>query len=478
MVMVFSLCSPVLAAEENIPAYDGNPVVIVRGIDFGGLVNLDDGTKAMKVSVGDILDTVIEIILAKFVYKNEDFIVTPALDLVWDIMGPIASNPDGSSMDPNVGMKQYYGNISEFEELDKEFFLASGEGNLALSLIERVGEDNVYYFTYDWRKNPEIIASELDAFIRMVQEKSDAKKVHIAALSMGGMVTTAYMYYCGTQSIESVAYLSAAHNGTYVCGDALNGRIVFEPDTLEKALLNLIGDDTLDFITWFVLKIARIFGVTDTLCDFVNDFVKNSAEQVYSGGLRDILGTALGMWALCPDDDFASGREYIFNGAEDKYASVISQLDGVESFVKSTEKTINKAYKDGVKIVFTSNYNQPLIPIYPRASLNSDSTLESDLTSNFATIANFGETLSDDYIATKAPAYISADKVIDASTCLYPEYTWFIKDADHVAFRYGSQFADFAIDLILSEDQPTVDNMTKYQRFMYTDDVYNLYPLV
>jgi hypothetical protein len=68
--------------------------------------------------------------------------------------------------------------------------------------------------------------------------------------------------------------------------------------------------------------------------------------------------------------------------------------------------------------------------------------------------------------------------VIDASTCLYPEHTWFIKDADHVAFKYGSQFADFAIDLILSEEQPTVDNMTKYQRFMYTDDVYNLYPLV
>lgn len=478
VVMVFSLCSPVLAAEENTPAYDGNPVVIVRGIDFGGLVNLDDGTKAMKVNIGDILYTVIEVILGKFVEKKDDFIVPPAMDLVWSIMGPIASNPDGSSMDPNVGMKQYYGNISEFEELSEEFFLASGEGNLALSLIDRIGADNVFYFTYDWRKSPEKIASELDAFIDMVQEKSGKEKVHIAALSMGGMVTTAYMYYYGNAALESVAYLSAAHNGTYVCGDALNGRITFEPDTLEEALLNLIDDGGLDFMTWLVLKIARIFGVTDMLCDFVNGFVQDSAQQVYTGGLRDILGTALGMWALCPDEDFASGREYIFSGAEAEYASVISQLDGVEAFVKSTESTINKAYADGVKVIFTSNYNQPLIPIYPRAVLNSDSTLESDLTSNFATVANFGETLSDEYIATRAPEFISADKVIDASTCLYPDYTWFIKDADHVAFKYGSEFAGFAIDLILSENQPTVDNMTDYQRFMYTDDVYNLYPLV
>ena len=477
-VMVFSLCSPVLAAEEAVVDYDGNPVVIVRGIDFGGLVNLDDGSKAMKISIGDILDTVIEVLLAKFVYEKEDFIVSPALDLVWDIMGPIASNPDGSSTDPNVGMKQYYGNISEFEELNEEFFLASGEGNLALSLFERIGEENVYYFTYDWRKSPEKIAAELDRFIKMVQEKSGKEKVHIAALSMGGMVTTAYMYYHGNDALESVAYLSAAHNGTYVCGDALNGRIVFEPDTLEKALLNLIEDDGFNFATWFVLLLARISGVTDMLCDFVNDFVQDSSAQVYSGGLRDVLGTALGMWALCPDDDFATGREFIFDGVEAEYASVLEQLDGVEAFVKSTEATINKAYADGVKVIFTSNYNQPLIPIYPRATLNSDSTLESELTSNFATFADFGETLSADYIATRAPEYISADKVVDASTCLYPEYTWFIKDADHVAFKYGSQFADFAIDLILSEEQPTVGNMTKYQRFMYTDEVYNLYPLV
>lgn len=477
-VMVFSLCTPVFAAEAEAPLYDGNPVVIVRGIDFGGLVNLDDGTKAMKVKAGDIIIAVLEIVLGKFLFEKEDFITEPALDLVWSIMGPIASNPDGSSMDPDVGMKQYYSSVAEDPELDEEFFLGSGEGNLALSVCDRIGAENVYYFTYDWRKNPEKIAAELDAFIDMVQEKSGKDKVHIAALSMGGMVTTAYMYYYGNANLESVAYLSAAHNGTYVCGDALNGRIVFTPDTLERFVLGLVDEGAFNFAVWLALKIARALGATDMLCDFLNDFVKDSSEAAYTGGLRDILGTAVGMWALCPDKDFAGGREFIFSGAEEKYASVLSQLDGVEAFVKSTEKTIEKAYADGVKVVFTSNYNQPLIPIYPRAVLNSDSTLESDLTSNFATIANYGETLSEDYIASKAPEFISADKVIDASTCLYPDYTWFIKDADHVAFRHGSEFADFAVDLILSENQPTVKSFPEYPRFMAVDELYNLYPLV
>lgn len=210
-IMVFSICSPVLAAEETASDYDGNPVVIVRGIDFRSLVNLDDGTKAMQIGVGDILDTVVEVLLAKFVYEKEsldDIIVAPAMDLVWDIMGPIASNPDGSSMDPNVGMKQYFGSIDEFpEDLTEDYLSISGEGNLALEIADRIGAENVYYFTYDWRKSPEKIAAELDAFIKIAQEKSGKKKVHIAALSMGGMVTTAYMYYYGNEALESVAYL-------------------------------------------------------------------------------------------------------------------------------------------------------------------------------------------------------------------------------------------------------------------------------
>ncbi len=480
LVMAFTLCMPAFAVTESAkPEYDGYPVVIVRGIDFGSLENLEDGSKAMQVNVIDILETVLDVVLSKFVQKEDDFLVSPAMDLVWDIMGPIASNPDGSSMDPKVGMKQYYGSIDEFpEELTDDYLEISGEGNLALALRDIIGAENVFYFTYDWRKSPEKIAAELNEFIKMAKEQTGKDKVHAAALSMGGMVITSYMYYYGNESLDSVAYLSGAHNGTYVCGDALNGRIVFTPDTLEQSLLHLIEDGGLNFFTWLALKIARVFGVTDMLCDFVNDFVKDSSAQVYSGGLRDILGTALGMWALCPDADFASGRDYIFKGEEEKYASVLDQLDDVEAFVKSTESTIDKAYADGVKVVFTSNYNQPLIPIYPRAALNSDSTLESELTSNFATIANFGETLDADYIATKAPEFISADNVIDASTCRYPEYTWFIKDADHVAFEYGTQLADFAVDLIMSEEQPSVENMTQYQRFMDTDALYNLYPLV
>lgn len=479
VVMMLTLCMPAFAVEaEEKPVYDGNPVVIVRGIDFGGLTYAESGEKAMKIEVFDVLNLVFDLVMGKFVLNNPTFLQDSILEAVWAVMGPIASNPDGSSVDENVTMKQYYGSLDEFPELMEESFGGSGEGGLAMEMCDEIGAENVYYFTYDWRKNPETIAKELDRMIDLALEKSGKDKVHLAALSMGGMVTTAYMYYQGNDKLDSVAYLSAAHNGTYVCGDALNGRIVFTKDTLETFVLSLMPNDGLDILTRMLLLVAKALGATDMLCDFLNGFVADSSEAAYNGGLRDILGTAVGMWALCPDEDFASGMDFIFSGSEDKYADVISQLKETEKFVCSTEETIAKAYEDGVKVVFTSNYNQPLIPIYPRADLNSDSTLESDLTSNFATIAPYGETLSAEYISSVAPEFISADRVVDASTCLYPDNTWFIKDADHVAFLHGSAFAAFAVDLILSETQPTVNTYSEYPRFMTVDEAYNLYPLV
>ena len=50
IVMVFSITIPVFAQGQTTTNYDGNPVVIVRGIDFAGLT-YEDGTKAYDYTV-------------------------------------------------------------------------------------------------------------------------------------------------------------------------------------------------------------------------------------------------------------------------------------------------------------------------------------------------------------------------------------------------------------------------------------------
>ena len=155
----------------------------------------------------------------------------------------------------------------------------------------------------------------------------------------------------------------------------------------------------------------------------------------------------------------------------------VKKIDGVKEFVFSTEETLLKAKNNGVKISFVSNYNSGLTPVYEKANLNGDNVLEAELTSNFATIAPLGETLSKGYIENADKKYISPDNVIDASTAVFKDNTWFVKDAPHVAADYKTGFSEFTFTLLESETQPTVDTFEKYPQFMIADEFLFVSPL-
>ena len=147
------------------------------------------------------------------------------------------------------------------------------------------------------------------------------------------------------------------------------------------------------------------------------------------------------------------------------------------SAIMSDNPELIAAKESGVKISFVSNYNSGLVPVYERANLNGDMVLETELTSNFATVAPLREILTADQLAKAPYKYVSPDKVIDASTALFPDNTWFVKDAPHVAADYGSGFSDFTFALLESNVQPDVKTFAQYPQFMIADDTLSLSPL-
>ena len=67
--------------------------------------------------------------------------------------------------------------------------------------------------------------------------------------------------------------------------------------------------------------------------------------------------------------------------------------------------------------------------------------------------------------------YISPDKQIDDSTCLFPDTTWFIKDLDHNNFP--GCVNDLMIAACRSEKELTIDDdvrFPQYMRFYYWED--------
>ncbi len=475
IVMIFTITVPAFAAQKAVNTaedYDGNPVIIVRGIDFAGLT-FENGEKALNVSASTIFSALFDGFMGMLSLKDAESVLDGAFLAAKEIFDPISCDKEGNSKYYDVSMKQYPKSMANYPEFVSTL-PNGGEEGIVKTAIDKYGAENTYFFTYDWRKTPEQIADELHGFVETARRTSGKDKVNIICASMGGMVTTAYFYYYGTYNVESAVFLSGAQNGTYVCGDALNGKIVFDGDVLVRFINNATDNNI--FLRIFI-GIFDMLGVVDFIADVANDVVSGSFDRGNDLMLRDSLGAFCGFWALCPDESFESGFENIFGGHEEEYPVLVEKINGVKEFVFSTEDTLKGAMDAGVKISFVSNYNSGLTPVYERANLNGDNVLEAELTSNFATIAPLGETLSNGYIANADPNYISPDKVIDASTAVFKDNTWFVKDAPHVAADYKTGFSEFTFTLLESEAQPYVTTFEKYPQFMIADEFLFVSPL-
>ena len=81
-----------------------------------------------------------------------------------------------------------------------------------------------------------------------------------------------------------------------------------------------------------------------------------------------------------------------------------------------------------------------------------------------ATAADFGSTLEN---VTADAKYISPDKTVDASTCLFPEQTWFVKNLKHAE---ETDTIDVMMRKFMRYDgQGTVETFEDYPRYTIFD---------
>jgi hypothetical protein len=115
---------------------------------------------------------------------------------------------------------------------------------------------------------------------------------------------------------------------------------------------------------------------------------------------------------------------------------------------------------NGINFGVISKYGFQTLPICKTNYLVSDQFASVGRSSFGATTGTIYEDLSADYIASRIEGgfgkYLSADGQIDASTCVFPESTWFIKGSSH------SNWSDWELrllyDIASSKQQVTINN--------------------
>ncbi len=467
VIMIVSAMPMAFAAEtEATVQYDGDPIVVVRGIDFAGLVDTKTGKKAINIEAFDFTNLILNFGM-NYIKKDKNAVVNTITSLGCDIFKDIKLDKEGNPANPNVAIPKYPDSADNYDLSDDKVWADTAVG-LYRSLARKFGGEKIYLYTFDWRLSPSELADDLKSYLDNVKAQTKATKLDIAACSMGGMVTTAYISKHGTNDLDSVFFFSGAHNGGHIVGSAFRGDLVIDAKGLADFLIEKTKGN---FGVNLLVKVINGLGILKNVVKFLNEVLVEYKEQIYGDFLRECLAAAYGLWGMVPDEEFDAAVEFFFDGVEDEYAVALAEIAEVKEFVCSTEETMAKLAAGGVKFGYVSHYNSRQLPIYSGFKAHGDGVLESDRTSGFATFAEYGKTLTDAELAGVAAEYISPDKVVNASTIydLYKDKTWIIKNAGHVGCKDNSDHTEFAIWLVTQETQPTVYTNATYPRFMNCD---------
>ncbi len=328
-----------------------------------------------------------------------------------------------------------------------------------------------YWFYYDWRLDPIETAGEFKSFIDDIIASTNCDEVGVIASCLGTNVVTAYLAVYpdhAAKHVRGIAFDGSVVGGAEMLSEAISGKFNVDAAAINRALLDCgaIGMFDIDGFINTTLEMLDRTGALDAVIGKTKDWIYYKlVEGVTSALALSTFYTWPNYWACVSPQDYDTAMEYVFGpeGSEKRteYAGLVAKLDNYNTVVRQRIPDILSAtVENGVNFGVISKYGFQTLPICETNYLISDQFASVGRSSFGATTGTIYNDLSDEYIASKVEAgfgkYISPDKQIDASTCLFPDSTWFIKGSSH------SNWSDWELrllyDIASSKEQLTVDN--------------------
>lgn len=467
------------------------PVIQVRGIGE----TLYDAEGNEIFSTENIVNGILPVLpqLGEFLTDttNVELFVGAAEQAVKTIFGPVmydnnasrlVKDADGNDTVISVGCDSRP--VEDYMDFDDNL---TEEGKLSKALYEELGDDHVYFFTYDWTGNPVEIVKDLQEFIKEVRKQSNHDKVSINAESMGGAIVSLYINTYGQGYIENLVMANSAFNGLEMLGQLFTGNVNIDSEALTYLLLQeFLGNaEYADLVPYLP--------VLEQIIPLVNDMMQDEAvkSMIYSRIFVPVFGYMPSFWCLVPSYSFDAAKDYMFGentgtfvesraNAGSKLLSIVNDVRSASMNTDSmVEKLVNGYSIMGIQLLApinsyanVTNYNRFIAPVTPSANWNSDGVIEVYNASGWATAADMGYTLGENYIQAElgdVANYVSPDTVIDASTCQAPDNTWFIKNLGHIKYDENDGIADFYVWLLTATEEYTINTNPEYPQFMYYD---------
>jgi hypothetical protein len=228
----------------------------------------------------------------------------------------------------------------------------------------------------------------------------------------------------------------------------------------KKALIRYASQALDDDLTGIMLKslieVLDFTGFFDSLIDLGDDLILHLTDKFYDEFLIPVLGSMPGIWGFVPDEYYEQAKAVSLIGKDSP--ALIEKLDNYHYNVQcKADEILRSAVDSGVRIMIVAGYNMQRTPLVVSNKNDSDATVDTKYASVGATVAHLDKnTWCRLYSSSRLRAqHISQDGRIDASTCVLPENTCFIKNMLHSTIHDGMK--------------------ELYNWFFYTDEYYDVF---
>lgn len=342
-----------------------------------------------------------------------------------------------------------------------------------------------YLFEYDWRLSCEYNAELMGKYIDMVLDSTKADKVNLIGRCLGANIISAYLQNATDAQLakvnKTVMYVPSTYGVDFLDG-LFTGKIPLDDTAVDNYVKYCLsrndligageaGDETFEMLSVLVsfLNEIRVLGIT---LDSVQATLDKVKDNVLARSLRASYATFPSFWNMLSPSQTEDAINFVFPTPELKaeYAGLIEKVRSYRDNVQfNAAETMKACAANGIDIMVISKYNFPNGPLSENQAAQSDSTASVTATSFGAVAADFGKVLDKSYIDSMSESdkkYLSPDTIIDASTCLFPEKTWFIKNLNHADFPAS---VDALMNAFLTTDNMTIDTYEEYPQFMKHD---------
>lgn len=462
---------------------DSCPSIVVPGIgqsyvwatdDDGNLLTDEDGDYISAfpavVDIPYIVARAIVPILLTLITQTDAGLSDALCDIVLRCFDVNLCDDKGQNTG-NITLESYPYSVAECSEYEKEQIY----DQIPLQDYATIaGEDHLYYYAYNSFSNLKNTVDGLYEFIQLVKEETGHDKVNIVPISMGGSVANGLLewYPEVVNDLNRVVYIVPALNGSTIVGDLYNKDFVFfDKDFLYNGFLEMLLDED---EARMIEVIARILP---------DNVLMNVLHNVADCLVEDVAANVTSIWGLCPKEAYPSAAEALL---ADK-PEIKAQTDAYYRAQLNSNKNIQNLVDNGVEVFNIVDYDVPLYCIGNSwADDNADGIIQLESTSMGAHGALCGETLGDDYVQQNTSPncsdpthnHISPDNVVDASTGLLPDHTFYFDGQNHEKTAKNDVIIKLATALLASNDIKDVYSTPDFPQFNAERDPRSLRSLV